>query len=101
MEGPRIAVSRRRQPEDSPRRTGRGGLVVALLMVATMGLTGCGRSLAADRSVHITAPAALSTVKAPFTTSWTPSDKHGSRYAVFVDHLPVPPGHTLRDVALD
>src|SRR4051794_17909070 len=75
--------------------------VVALLAVFTIGLTGCGRSFGTDRSLQLTAPAALSTVQTPFTTSWTTSGKPASRYAVFVDRLPVRPGHTLRDVALD
>ena len=77
------------------------GVVVAVLAVLMIGLAGCGRSLVSDRSLHLTAPAALSTVHTPFTTSWTTSGKQESRYAVFVDRLPVRPGHTMRDVALD
>ena len=75
--------------------------VFAMVALVSFGWSGCGGSLVADRAVHVTAPAALSSVTTPFTATWTSSEKSTHRYAVFVDRLPIPPGHTLRDVALD
>ena len=75
--------------------------LLVVLAVTMFGGAACGGSLVADRSVHLTAPAALSTVTAPFTASWTSSEKSTHQYAVFVDRLPIRPGRTLRDVALD
>jgi len=77
------------------------GVFVALLVACLMALSGCGQSFVTDRSLHLTAPAPLSTVQTPFTVSWAAAGQPGSRYAVFVDRLPVRPGHTMRDVALD
>jgi hypothetical protein len=37
-------------------------------------------------------------VAPPFLLSWTTSRHGDGSYAVFVDRLPVAPGHTLRDV---
>lgn len=70
-------------------------------MVLAAGLSSCGGSLVASQAVHITSPAPLTTVTSPFNASWTTSGGGHYRYAVFVDRVPIAPGHTMRDLALD
>ena len=45
----------------------------------------------------ITSPSALAVVRTPFTVTW--SGTHQGLWAVFVDRVPVAPGHSLRDLA--
>ncbi len=46
--------------------------------------------------MSITSPAQLSTVKVPFTVTWKSTAPQGTRYAVFIDATPMPPGQTMR-----
>jgi hypothetical protein len=61
-------------------------------------LAGCG-SFRTDTTVSITAPAQLSTVQVPFTAKWNSTAPKGTRYAVFIDKTPMPPGQTMRTFA--
>lgn len=80
------------------RRTRVGGILLASLL----SLAGCGGlEFRADTQVRITEPTSLAAVTTPLRLRWTgvlPSDG-GTRYAVFVDSLPVHPGQNLRSLA--
>lgn len=75
---------------------------VAPLLGLTLGLaTACGagsRSFVADDTVHITAPAPLTTVALPFAVSWS-APAGSDRYAVFLDQPPIAPGSSLKSLA--
>jgi hypothetical protein len=75
-----------------------GRWLVGLLVVLT-GCAGTPRTFLHDTHLQITAPAPLTTVSLPFTVAWSTTRRGDGAYAVFVDRSPVPPGHTLRDVA--
>ena len=74
-------------------------LAFLLSAVVLAGCAGSSRSFVADKSVSIVAPAPLATVSLPFTVSWTVSGVPPHSFAVFVDRRPIPPGHSLRDLA--
>jgi hypothetical protein len=69
------------------------------LAIALVATSACGGSFKADTSVNITSPTVLSTVKVPFTATWASTAGPSTRYAVFLDKTPIPPGQTMRDLA--
>jgi hypothetical protein len=73
------------------------GLVAAALALA--GCAGAPRAFVADQRVVITSPVPLGVTSTPFAVTWTSSLSGTGSYAVFVDQAPVPPGHTMRDLA--
>ncbi|MHB8463990.1 MAG: hypothetical protein ACYDH6_15510 [Acidimicrobiales bacterium] len=79
------------------------GRVIGTAAVA-LALAACSaepRAFIADQRLRITAPAPMAVVSAPFAVTWTTTRQGDASYALFVDHLPVPPGHSLRDLATD
>ena len=64
-----------------------------------------------DKRLTFLTPKARSTVHTPLTVSWTmrdftiaaqgsqPPSRDAGYFAVFVDHTPIQPGHTMKDVA--
>jgi hypothetical protein len=74
-------------------------LAVLLSAVALAGCAGSSRSFVADQSVRIVSPSPLATVSLPFTVSWKVTAPRPHSFAVFVDRRPIPPGHSLRDLA--
>jgi hypothetical protein len=73
--------------------------IFAGLLVAGAAASGCSESLSSSKTVDITSPAPLTTVQVPFTAKWTSTAGPGTRYALFLDQNPIPPGHTMRDLA--
>jgi hypothetical protein len=70
-------------------------LIAAGLVLGMVAATGCG-SFRSDTAVSITSPAQMSTIQVPFTATWKSTAAPGTRYAVFVDATPMPPGQTMR-----
>jgi hypothetical protein len=80
-------------------------------------LSGCGIThlqdlqFRVDDRLHFVTPADRSLVHLPVTLSWTmqdfriaapgsePPSRGAGYFAVFVDHTPIKPGHTMKDVA--
>jgi hypothetical protein len=89
----------RRAPRGVRSRLGSSLTIMAALAVAVVAVSACGGSFRADTTVSITSPEPLTTVNVPFTTTWTSSAGPALRYALFVDKTPIPPGHTMRDLA--
>jgi hypothetical protein len=70
-------------------------------VAASLG-TGCGTPLAfrQDNALRIVSPRSLQTVTAPAHVQWVTSSPLGSgtRFAVFIDSPPLPPGRSLRSL---
>ncbi len=94
-----------KQPRDSSGRTGprrrvkSWAAIFAGLLVAAVATTGCSESFSSNKTVDITSPASLTTVQVPFTATWKGAAAPGTRYALFIDQQPIPPGQTMRDLA--
>jgi hypothetical protein len=73
--------------------------IFAGLLVAGLATTGCSESFSSSKTVDITSPAPLTTVQVPFTAQWKSTAPPGTRYALFLDQQPIPPDHTMRDLA--
>jgi hypothetical protein len=72
-----------------------------MAVVASVSSAACAaapRAFLADVALEINTPAPLSTVVTPFAVAWT-TTRRDPGYAVFLDRAPMPPGHTVRDVA--
>jgi hypothetical protein len=41
----------------------------------------------------------MAVVTTPFVVSWTTTVPGAASYALFIDQAPIPPGHTMRDLA--
>jgi hypothetical protein len=77
----------------------RAGLLGALLLSTLLGCATSPRAFVADQGLRITAPTPMAVVSAPFVVSWATTVPRASSYAVFIDQAPIPPGHTMRDLA--
>jgi hypothetical protein len=80
----------------------RAGILLSL--ASTLVVAGCAsasRAFFVDESVHITSPAPLTTVSAPFEVTWIATGSADRGYALFVDRSPIAPGHSVRDLATD
>jgi hypothetical protein len=86
-------------PRGRRSRLGSSLTVLAALAIATVAMSACGGAFKTDTTVSITTPAALTTVKVPFTATWASTAGPSMRYAVFLDKTPIPPGQTMRDLA--
>ncbi len=89
----------RRAPRGRRSRLGSSLTILAALAIAMVAMSACGGAFKADTTVSITAPAALTTVKVPFTATWDSTAGPSIRYAVFLDKTPIPPGQTMRVLA--
>jgi hypothetical protein len=80
----------------------RGSFVVGLLVAATLSAacTNVPRQFAQDSRLTILSPAAMSIVEPPVAVRWVVSGPRasGTRYAVFVDTLPMRPDAGLRSL---
>jgi hypothetical protein len=91
----------------APPRSGRRalaviGATVGVLLITTLaGACGNGLLFARDARLRIVAPRDMETVALPVHLRWTSTvaPSGDTRYAVFVDVLPVHPGQNLRAVA--
>ena len=99
------------------RRHGRTALRLATLLVVPAFLSGCGithlndLNFRTDDRLHFTSPPDRSEQHPPFVVTWTmddftveppgsaPPSRDAGYFAVFVDQAPVPPDHTLDDIA--
>jgi hypothetical protein len=85
--------------------------MICFLGVLSLTLSSCafhGLNFRQDHRVGIVSPSSLGTVTAPLTVRWTVKDfsfgpntiEGGNNYfAVLLDHQPMPPGGSLRDLA--
>ena len=92
-------------------RHGQGGRALlcwlSFLCVAASSCAIHGLDFRQDKRINILDPPSLSTVTVPFTVRWTAKDfsygpntiQGGNNYfAILVDHPPMPPGGSLRDL---
>ena len=76
---------------------------MTLLAVLIVSLVCCSceltnESFGSNNQIHITQPANDAVVSTPLTIKWTSSYPAGTKYALFFDVPPIPPGRTLRAI---
>jgi hypothetical protein len=74
---------------------------VAAVALLTSSCAASGLAFRQDDGVRITSPRELQQVDPPFLMQWATRLPRNTRYAVFIDQVPMPPGQSLRQYADD